>query len=29
MELAACPHAALLFWWEPLNRQVAKARLFP
>lgn len=22
MELAACPHAALLFWWEPLNRQV-------
>jgi len=22
MELAACPKAALLFWWEPLNRQV-------
>ena len=21
-ELAACPHAALLFWWESLNRQV-------
>lgn len=21
-ELAACPRAALLFWWEPLNRQV-------
>lgn len=22
IELAACPRAALLFWWEPLNRQV-------
>lgn len=22
MELAALPRAALLFWWEPLNRQV-------
>jgi pyridoxamine 5'-phosphate oxidase len=21
-EIAACPRAALLFWWEPLNRQV-------
>jgi pyridoxamine 5'-phosphate oxidase len=21
-EIAACPRVALLFWWEPLNRQV-------
>lgn len=22
VEIVACPRAALLFWWEPLNRQV-------
>lgn len=22
MEISSCPRAALLFWWEPLNRQV-------
>ncbi|MGB3097462.1 MAG: pyridoxamine 5'-phosphate oxidase [Candidatus Deferrimicrobiaceae bacterium] len=22
VEIAACPRATLLFWWEPLNRQV-------